>query len=492
MDAEYYHLGGIQLAEGRGFSEPVVWNFLDDHPALPKPSHAYWMPLASIIAAAGQKLLGNSSFWSARVGFMVLFSVIPSLTAILSFQITKNLSGAMVAGFLAIACGFYLPYMVTTDTFALYMVLGLLYFLFLPRISAESTITSIGFGCVIGLMHLSRADGLFWLPLTYVYLYLIFRSEIETIQLFKLIWFVSLGYILIMGPWMYRNFVVFGTPLSPGGDKMLWLKNYDQLFSYPVDQISFQSWWSLGLVEILRSRLWALGINMQRVVAEQGLIFLLPLIISGIWSCRKDLRVKVGFLAWLMLIVVMTLVFPFAGARGGFFHSAAALQPVFWAVVPQGLDNFLKWGSSRRGWNYETSKIVFSVSIVLFAVALSVVVFDQRVIGTDPNGLLWNQQSNHYKEIENVIIEAGASSKDIVLVKNPPGYYVTNRRFAVVIPDGDIETLQAVADLYGARFLILELDHTSGLDDVYQWPTEDRQRISYLSSIRDTRIFKIK
>jgi hypothetical protein len=198
------------------------------------------------------------------------------------------------------------------------------------------------------------------------------------------------------------------------------------------------------------------------------------------------------FWAWLMLIMVMTFVFPFAGARGGFFHSASALQPFFWAVVPQGLENFLKWGSSHRGWNYDTSKSIFSVSIVLFAVALSIIIFDQRVIGNDPNGFLWNQQSNHYKEIENALIEAGASQDDIVLVKNPPGYYVANRRFAVVIPDGDIETLQAVASLYGARFLVLEHDHTIGLDDVYQWPTENRHNISYLSTIRDTHIFKIK
>jgi hypothetical protein len=231
---------------------------------------------------------------------------------------------------------------------------------------------------------------------------------------------------------------------------------------------------------------------MQRVVAEQGLIFLLPLIISGIWSCRKDLRVKMGLLAWLMLVVVMTFVFPFAGARGGFFHSVAALQPFFWAVAPQGLDNFLKWGSSRRGWNYDSSKRFFSVSVVLFAAALSVIVFTQRVIGTGPNDFLWNQQSNHYKEIENAIIEAGASSDDVVLVKNPPGYYVANRRFAVVIPDGDIATLEAVADLYGARFLVLEHDHTIGLDEVYQRPTVNRHRLSYLSTIRDTHIFKIK
>jgi hypothetical protein len=54
MDAEYYYAGGLRLAEGSGFSEPFLWNYLNDPVGLPTPSHTYWMPLASILAALGQ------------------------------------------------------------------------------------------------------------------------------------------------------------------------------------------------------------------------------------------------------------------------------------------------------------------------------------------------------------------------------------------------------------------------------------------------------
>ena len=41
MDADYYFAGGIQLATGKGFTEPYIWNYLSDPQKLPVPSHTY-------------------------------------------------------------------------------------------------------------------------------------------------------------------------------------------------------------------------------------------------------------------------------------------------------------------------------------------------------------------------------------------------------------------------------------------------------------------
>ncbi len=54
-----------QLATGHGFSAPVLWSFLEvggslpADPMLPVPSNGHWMPLTSIVAAAGMALLGT-------------------------------------------------------------------------------------------------------------------------------------------------------------------------------------------------------------------------------------------------------------------------------------------------------------------------------------------------------------------------------------------------------------------------------------------------
>ena len=61
MDADYYFVGGIQLAEGKGFTEPYLWNYLDNPTGLPHPSHTYWMPLASIVSAISEALRKKES-----------------------------------------------------------------------------------------------------------------------------------------------------------------------------------------------------------------------------------------------------------------------------------------------------------------------------------------------------------------------------------------------------------------------------------------------
>ena len=41
LDATYYFSGGVQLAQGNGFTEPYLWNYLDDPQGIPHPSHGY-------------------------------------------------------------------------------------------------------------------------------------------------------------------------------------------------------------------------------------------------------------------------------------------------------------------------------------------------------------------------------------------------------------------------------------------------------------------
>ena len=88
MDAEYYYAGGIRLAEGNGFTEELLWNYLDDPLGLPHPSHAYWMPLASLVAALGMKIAGSTHFWAARLGLMIIAGLVAPMTASLAYALS--------------------------------------------------------------------------------------------------------------------------------------------------------------------------------------------------------------------------------------------------------------------------------------------------------------------------------------------------------------------------------------------------------------------
>jgi hypothetical protein len=84
----------------------------------------------------------------------------------------------------------------------------------------------------------------------------------------------------------------------------------------------------------------------------------------------------------------------------------------------------------------------------------------------------------------------GAGIEDVVLVNNPPGFYVATGRPAIAIPNGDLGPLFAVSERYSGRFLVLEANHPSGLDGLYTRPG-DFEGLRYLGSSGDIQLFEL-
>ena len=96
MDAYYYASNGERLADGHGFSEMVIWQYLDDPSGLPTPSHTYWMPLPSMLAALGHAIRGDF------LGQQIVFWLMGGLLPLLAFGISLLLFGERwQAGFTA-------------------------------------------------------------------------------------------------------------------------------------------------------------------------------------------------------------------------------------------------------------------------------------------------------------------------------------------------------------------------------------------------------
>lgn len=489
MDADYYYAGGLQLAAGRGFTEPYLWNYLDNPAGLPHPSHAYWMPLASILAAAVPALFGPGSWLAGRIPFYLVAACLPPLTAALAFSLTSRRVLALTSGLLAAFSGFYLPFLTTTDTFGLYMLFGGLFFWLAFRAPSAPRfpllISSCLLGLLSGLMHLSRADGLLWLFVAFLaVLFRRKRGDPPLPALFSLL-LVLAGYLLPMAPWLARNYAAFGSLLAPGGSKMLWLTSYDQIFSYPASALTFDSWLRSGLGNILAARIWALGLNAATAFGVQGGVFLLPFIVIGLWHLRKQKMVRLAGWAWLLTLAAMTLAFPFAGARGGFFHSGASVQTIWWALAPVGLERVVQWGRLRRNWDEVRARTVFLSGLVLMAVFLSGAILLYRL----PT---WKAERISYSQANTFLKGRGMLGTDVVIVSNPPGFYLASGNPAIAVPDGGAETVLALAERYGARFLVLEEGSTpASLTPVYEHPLA-YPALAYLGETERARIYAIR
>jgi hypothetical protein len=461
------------------------------------------MPLTSLLAAAGAALFGFTSWSTARVGFLAVAAALPPLSAALAWNLSARRDLAITSGLLAVFPAFYLPFLPVTDTFGLYMLLGGLFFLVLSYSLSRTTnrswlITAFFLGIISGLMHLTRADGLMWILLAFIAVLFFCKFGQSSISILYSLGCVLLGYLLIMGPWFVRNISVFGTPLAPGGTRMLWLNSYDQLFAFPASQLTLASWWHSGLTAILEARVWSLGVNLATSLSVEAEVFLLPLIGLGLWYLRKDRLVQLAALAWLLTLGVMTVAFPFAGARGGFFHSGAALQTFWWALAPVGLERVVQWGKRKRGWNAAQAGTIFRMALIGLALLLTAVIVWNRVIGGNAglaiqqsSGQGWGQENVGYSRIYKYIVSQGATTGDTVMVANPPGFYLASGNPSIAVPDGNVNTVLLAARQYHALYLVLEAGSVpAGLLPVYENPN-GQMDLTYLGEIGHARIFLI-
>jgi hypothetical protein len=487
MDAAYYYAGGKQLAGGQGFSEPFLWNYLDHPQGLPHPANSYWYPLASILAAGGMALTGHLDFISARIGFILVAALAPLVVATLAFRLTRRRGLALLSGALTIFSGYYLPFMVTTDNYGLYMLAGGLIFLLLENLSFPKAFL---LGLLAGLLNLARGDGILWLPLTlFAVMLLSFRQLYGSARLrFSVIsvLLAFLGYGVIMGGWFIRNQAVFGSLLPPGTNYVLWMTSYNQLFSFTPEQYTFQSWLASGWQEILQVRLSALWQNLGTAFFAQGMIVLVPLVILGVWKRRDTLRVKVGVLGWLAVWMAESALFPFASVQGGFYHAGTALQPLWFALAPAGLDALIA-PFVRRSGRFRRIASVSQALLLVFMILFSALLVKIRVVDSG-----WNEGEYLYAQADQLLVEHGASTDAVVMVLNPPAYFNMTGRPAVVIPYGDISAVLAVSQKYQASYLVLEkTSDFNPLFGLYRHPHNDPRFIP-VGAIGETLIFRIQ
>jgi hypothetical protein len=500
LDADYYFAGGLQLARGKGFTEPYLWNYLDDPIGIPHPSHTYWMPLASIIAAGGMWLTGEQTLSAARLGFILLAGLVPAVTAVLAFSFSKRRELAVVSGLLGAFSIYYAPFLSVPDNYGIYLVLG---GVFLIVLGWRKDPAYLVLGILAGVLTLARSDGVLWLGLTWGIIgwrqckrargadeATLRETKTRQHRVSSLsqaglqVMLSCVGFLLVTGAWLSRTYSIFGTPLAPGGGHLLWLKTYEETFAYPASQITFHAWLSQGWEPIIGARLAALKWNLLNAFAAQGSVYLAPFILIGLWVNRRDERVQVGVVGWLALLLVMTAIFPFAGARGGFFHSGAALQSLWWTAGPAGLAATVAAARERRMFTTQASA-VFQAALVGLAVLMTVAIFVLRVL---PG---WGEGEQEYPKLEEFLQESGARAEDVVMVRNPPGYFLMSGRPAIVVPYADASAMLAAAIRYRARYVLIESVGAAGpIKSVYD--DTHSQHFQFLGELDGTRVFRVQ
>lgn len=467
MDAYYYTTNGRRLAAGEGFTELVIWQFLDEPAGLPTPSHSYWMPFTSILAAVGYSL--GDSFWAAQLPFWLLAGLLPLLTYWIALQFFEERWQVWTAVLLTISGGFYTRFLNQPSTFAPFAWAGGLCLLFLAfaqqRRAKKWWLLA---GVMAGLAHLTRADGVLLLVVGIIVWFLPRRAQrtqrndekssalsaSSAVQFFSLL----VGYLLIMAGWFVRNWLVWGRPLPISGTQTIFLTTYDDLFAYgrSFNLAHYLDW---GWGNILQSKLDGLLLAGGTFVGVSGVVFLTPFIVWGWlkWWRDPEKRPFLRPMSWyaLLLFASMSLIFTFPGGRGGLLHSSVALWPWFMVLATAGLGFAVEWAASKLPhWDAPTAKPRFAALFVAVAFVVSAGLFYAR---TDSS-----LEAEIYGEVGEMLPETA-----VVMVGNAPGFYYHTGLPSLSIPNEPISILQTAVNEYGVTHLLLDADHPQPLADLY-------------------------
>jgi len=463
MDACYYYSGGLNIFQGRGMNEYFYWNYLEGSGALPHPGFLYWMPLTSFVAAAGMFLL-RDGFRQAQIPFLLLSVAFPLWVCWLGVKLTASFRTGLVAGFLSIFSGFYAIYWLNTESFLLFAWIGsLTFYIVSVLLHRPRWYLSVLTGILCGLAHLTRADGILLVPLACLAILVACPGTLLRRATYML--GTIAGYLLTSGFWYLRNLSAFGSFLPSATGNALWLTAYNDLFHIPASDLTPERFFSGGLLPLITARGTAVLWNTETAIFVLGMVFLFPLICWGAYRLRKQPVMTIGIGYFLLIYFVMSIVYPFQGSRGGFFHSSAALIPLAAVAAALGLDEVISRLGKVRNWRIDSAQTFFAVGFILLALVSTGVIFYQRVIGSDPSRTSWSALNTDYSAGVQRLGSLPAGT--LFMVNNPPCFYVQTGMEAIPIPDGDAETLLSAADRSGAQYVILDSNVPDGLLPLY-------------------------
>ena len=447
----YYHFNAARsLAQGEGFVDQYLWVYLGAADSLPAPSHYYWMPLTSVLAAAGMWLFGDS-FAMAQLGFIAALWGASLLAYAIAMRLGGSIRHAWFAGIVTLLGAFFGRMWGTTDTFAPYAFIGAGTLLLMARGMEESRRVWLWWilaGIGSGLAHLTRSDGLLMPIVGLMVLFwpwdILRRASFDWSTRIVSAGLFLLSYLIVMLPWFLRNLDSTGAILPIGGTQTIWLANYDALFAYPPGA-TMEAFFADGAGLFIESRIEGLRSNFLTLIAVEGSIALAPFMFIGLWLRRQQTFLRPVMLFILGLHLAFTFVFTYPGIRGGLFHGAAALVPWWSALAIIGLDHSVTWLAKRRShWNPATARVVFTWGMVGIIAMLTIVISQTRdQAAADTHATYAYLQDN---------FPAGTR----FMSNNPAELFYHTGLGGVVIPNEDPAVIPGIAAQYGIDYLLLQ------------------------------------
>lgn len=435
-DAYYFTGVAERLAAGHGLTADFIWSPLEAKRtswSLPVVSHLFWVPLATVLAAAGIAALGPllGVFRAAQLPIILSAALVPFVTYVAARRLGVADRTALAAAALAGLGGLFAPGFVSVDAFAPAAVLGTAFFIALGRVAAGSLRAGLAAGLLVGLLYLARSEGaLFGLAL----LWLARRAPARRPALAGALVAVTVGLA-----WFSRDLANAATTGLVARSALL--TRYEDFFAIQPEYLAG------SLADLLVPKAGALVTNATTFAFSFALVLLVPLV-AGVHALRPrpEVRAWVGLV--LLVYLAQSLVWTLHSTRGSYFHSLAAFFPFGMALAAVGGERLLasRGRAAADGWMLGAGVLVLSLSVGAVA--------------------QWDTVFNGGTRVRAAAVEAIPDGPFLAI--DAAAWRWISGRPVVVTPADGLEDAGCVAQRVGARSIVLEAAHFSRYDDLYR------------------------
>jgi 4-amino-4-deoxy-L-arabinose transferase-like glycosyltransferase len=464
-DPAYYLLVADRLADGHGFTTPVIWSFLEfggrmpADPMLPVSSNGHWMPLTSILAAPFvalfEPLLG--AWRAAQLPFVLLSAALVPFTYLIGWELWRSRTVALGAGVLALLAGPFLVLYPQVDNIAAFgaAAAGSIWCAIRAVRAGGPAWWLVASGALAGLATLARVDGLL-VTLAPAVAWWVRPGPRSVAAGFA----SALAYVAVLAPWLARDLAIYGAPFPSAGGHMLWITTYNEQFSIASDP-SPATYFAWGLPNIVASKLAAWVELAGRVAVLLGGFFILPFA-WGLWAERRRRELAPFLVYFAAMFAAMGLVFTFHAPKGAFYHSAGGWLPFAFPLAVASLPSVAS--AAGRWWPFlrrtATHRFLL-VAGLIGATALS-------LIGSAVLVGQWRVAHDRLAEAAAFLQERGADA-DRVLAYDPAALHAITGNPGVAPPFDPFRVIDQVVDAYELRWVVVTLGPGETRDPLGLW-----------------------
>jgi len=471
-DPAYYSMIAQRLAEGHGFTAPVMWSFIEvgsvlpDPAVLPIPSNAHWMPLTSIVSAASMAVFGPT-YVAGTVPLVILSALLVPFTYLVTIEIWGSRGRALLAAALAIFAGPLFIMYPTTDNFAVFGATGAasLYCSMRAVRADRPGLWLVAAGAFAGLATLSRIDGVF-LAVGVAVAWLVRRGwtpwRPAALGGATLGWGVgsAIAFLAVLAPWFARNLAVFGTILPSAGGHTLWITEYNEQFSIG-HEVSLSTYLDWGWANIIGSKLYSWGELVGRTGLLLGGVFFI-FFVAGLWMFRRRADLAPFLVYFVVMFAAMGLLFTFHAPKGAFYHSAPAWLPWAYGIAAAAVGPACTaagrwWPFLRRPRTHRFVAVAGLAGAVALSVLSSAILFAQ-----------WDRSRVRDEQTAS-FLRANAEPGDVFMASDPASLHPLTGLPGLAAPFDPFAVIEEVVDAYDVQWVVVLRPGPGETDPLNLW-----------------------